>query len=117
VTVNLGYGCFGLLAILIWIMGRGLIEENMADLNEEVQQLRERLQFFEQLGIMGKLILCAVHELIGHLEEIEDFLSVVKDEENDPATRERNLTEALKNLDTMSRTMRSLLSITTSFQY
>ena len=87
----------------------------MADLRQEVTQLTERLAFFEQLGIMGKLILCAVHELNSDLEELEGFLSAVQDKENDPATRERNLTESLKSLEKMSRTIKSMLSNTNHF--
>ena len=88
----------------------------MAEPSEELKQLKEKLHFLEQLAIMGKLILCAAHELKSHLDEIEGFLSVVQDKENDPATRERNLTEALKELDKMSRTVRSLLSNANSFK-
>ena len=87
----------------------------MAELGEELQQLKEKVHFFEQLAIMGKLILCAAHELHTHLEEIEGFLSVVQDKENDPATREHNLSEALQGLDKMSQTIRSLLSNSNSF--
>ena len=87
----------------------------MAELGEELQQLKEKVHFFEQLAIMGKLILCAAHELQTHLEEIEGFLSVVQDKENDPATREHNLSEALKGVDKMSQTIRSLLSSSNSF--
>ena len=87
----------------------------MAQLSEEVKQLKEKLHFLEQLAIMGKLIICAAHELKSHLDEIEGFLSVVQDKENDPTTRERNLSEALKGLDKMSQTIRSLLSNTNSF--
>ena len=97
-------------------MGRVWIEGNMAELSEEVKQLREKLHFLEQLAIMGKLILCTAHELKSHLDEIEDFLSVVQNKENDPAARERNLTEAMKELDKMSRTVRSLLSNANSFK-
>lgn len=82
----------------------------MAGLSKEVRQLKEMLHFFEQLAIMDKLILCAAHELNCQLEEIKSLLSIVQDKENDPATRKRNLTEALKDLDKMSRTARSLLS-------
>ena len=95
-------------------MGRVWIEGNMAELSEEVKQLREKLHFLEQLAIMGKLIICAAHELKSHLDEIEGFLSVVQDKENDPTTRERNLNEALKGIDKMSQIIRSLLSNTDS---
>jgi C4-dicarboxylate-specific signal transduction histidine kinase len=88
----------------------GNLGVNMAELSEEVRQLKEKLHFFEQLAILGKLILCAAHELNCQLEEIESLLSIFQDKENDPATKERNLTEALKDLDKMSRTVRSLLS-------
>lgn len=87
----------------------------MADLREEVTQLTERLHFFEQLGIMGKLILCAVLELSSNLAELEGFLTAVQDKENDPATRERNLIESLKTLEKMSRTIKSMLSNTNYF--
>ena len=86
----------------------------MAQLSEEVKQLKEKLHFLEQLAIMGKLIICAAHELKSHLDEIEGFLSVVQDKENDPTTRERNLNEALKGIDKMSQIIRSLLSNTDS---
>jgi len=96
-------------------MGRGLNEESMTKISEEIKQLKERLHFFEQLAVMGKLILCAAHELKSHLEEIEGFLLDLQNRENDHAKREQNLTEALKGLGKMSLTISSLLSNTKLF--
>jgi hypothetical protein len=87
----------------------------MEELNGEVKHLKERLLAFEQLAIMGKLLLCAVYELNCLLGEIESSLSVVQDKGNDPAIRERNLSKALAGLDKMSKTIRSLLPNTNPF--
>ncbi len=84
----------------------------MEKLDEEVKQLKERLLFFEQLAIMGKIILCPAHELNNHLEDIKGFLSLIQDKENDPATNECHLREALEGLNKMSLTVKSLLSYT-----
>ena len=83
----------------------------MEELIGEVKQLQEKLLFFEQLAIMGKLILCSAHELKSLLEEIRGFLSLVQDKENDPDTKDRHLSEALKGLHKMSLTINSLLSL------
>jgi signal transduction histidine kinase len=88
------------------------IEENMEELIGEVKQLKEKLLFFEQLAIMGKLIICSAHELNNLLEEIKGFLSLLQDKENDPATKESHLTEALEGLHKMSLIIKSLLSYT-----
>ncbi|MFZ2089868.1 MAG: hypothetical protein WAU47_14965 [Desulfobaccales bacterium] len=76
---------------------------------EKMEQLKEKLLFFERLAIMGKLILCSAHELNGLLEDIKDFLSLVQDNENDPV-KKGHLTEALGGLQKMSLIIRSLLS-------
>jgi signal transduction histidine kinase len=82
----------------------------MKELNEEVKELKEKLLFFEQLAIMGKLILCSAHELNTLLEEIRGLLSIVQDKESNPAAKERYLTEALEGLHKMSCNIQSLLS-------
>ncbi len=88
----------------------------MVEISEEVKHLKEKLLFFEQLAIMGKLILCSAHELNNLMKEIKDFLSQVQNKENDPATKERHLTGALENLNKMSLIVKSLLSYTNSRQ-
>jgi len=79
-------------------------------MEENVEQIKEKLLHFEHLAIMGKVILCATCELNNLLEEVKDFLTLVQDNKNDLAAGERNLTKALKNLDKMSLTIKSLLS-------
>jgi hypothetical protein len=75
----------------------------------EVDQLKERLQVYEHWAIMGKLITCATHELQSMVEDIKNCLLPVQEKENDPGA-ERQLTEALKYLHQMSRTINSLLA-------
>ena len=82
----------------------------MKKLNKEFKELKERLLFFEQLAIMGKLILCSAHELNTLLEEIRGFLSMIQDKEYDLVVRKRYLTEASENLDKMSLIIKSWLS-------
>lgn len=84
----------------------------MKELDGEVNQIQERLLLFEQLAIMGKLILCSAHELNTILEEIKGFLSLIQDKENDHATKESHLAEALEGLHKMSLIIKSLLSHT-----
>jgi signal transduction histidine kinase len=84
----------------------------MEEIGEEVKYLKERLLFFEQLAIMGKLILCSAHELNNLIEEIKGFLSLLQDKEDDPATKESHLSEALEGLHKMSLIIKSLLSHT-----
>lgn len=86
----------------------------MEELGQEVKNLKERLLLFEQLAIMGKLIICSAHELNSLLEEIKGFLSRLPD--NDPATKEGHLTEALESLHKMSLIIKSLLCHTNPHQ-
>ena len=74
------------------------------------QQLQEKLLFYEQLAIMGKIILCAAHELNSSLEGIRRYLVLAQEKENDDGKVKRCLTTALNGLHQMSLTVGSLLS-------
>jgi hypothetical protein len=83
----------------------------MEGLSKEIKELKEKLLFFEQLAIMGKLILCSTHELNNLLEEIRVSLSKVQGKEIDSSAKECYFTEALEGLHKMSLTIKSLLSL------
>ncbi len=76
----------------------------------EVEQLRQRLHLYEHLAIMGKLSLCVAHELNNPLDGIRRYISLAQRKKEQPEEVERYLTEALKGLQKMSLTIRSLLS-------
>lgn len=76
----------------------------------EVEQLRQRLHLYEHLAIMGKLSLCVAHELNNPLDGIRRYISLAMRQKEQPEEVERYLTEALKGLQKMSLTIRSLLS-------
>lgn len=76
----------------------------------EVEQLRQRLHLYEHLAIMGKLSLCVAHELNNPLDGIRRYISLAQRKKDQPEEVERYLNEALKGLQKMSLTIRSLLS-------
>jgi len=76
----------------------------------EVEQLRQRLHLYEHLAIMGKLSLCVAHELNNPLDGIRRYISLAQRKKDQPEEVECYLTEALKGLQKMSLTIRSLLS-------
>jgi signal transduction histidine kinase/CheY-like chemotaxis protein len=76
----------------------------------EMEHLRQRLHLYEHLAIMGKLSLCVAHELNNPLDGIRRYLSLAQRKKDDPAEVDRYLGEALKGIQKMSLTIRSLLS-------
>ncbi len=76
----------------------------------ERENLRQRLQLYEHLAIMGKLSLCVAHELNNPLDGIRRYLSLAQRKKDEPREVERYLGEAQKGLQKMSLTIRSLLS-------
>jgi two-component system sporulation sensor kinase A len=78
------------------------------DVSEE-EQLRQRLNLYEHLAIMGKLTLCVVHELNNPLDGINRYLSLALMKKDDPEAVERFLGEAQKGLQKMSLSIRSLI--------
>ncbi len=81
----------------------------MEDLSK-LENLKQRLHLYEHLAIMGKLSLCAAHELNNPLDGVSRFLSLAMKKKDDPQEVERYLNEAQKGLHKMSMTIRSLLS-------
>jgi signal transduction histidine kinase len=75
----------------------------------EAEQLKQRLELYEHLAIMGKLTLCVAHELNNPLDGIRRYLSLAIMKQNDPASVERYLTEAQKGLQKMSMSIKSLM--------
>lgn len=93
------------------------MKDDMDKVMREVEQLKERLLFYEQLGIMGKMILCAAHELNNTLDEIKGDLSLVQEKENVPEEVAHHLLSGtMKGLDKMSYIIRSLLSYANSLK-
>jgi signal transduction histidine kinase len=93
------------------------MKNNIDKVMKEVEQLQERLLFYEQLGIMGKMILCAAHELNSTLDEIKGDLSLVQEKENVPEEVAHHLLSGtMKGLDKMSLIIRSLLSYANSLK-
>jgi signal transduction histidine kinase/CheY-like chemotaxis protein len=76
----------------------------------EAEHLRQRLHLYEHLAIMGKLSLCVAHELNNPLDGIRRYLSLAQMKKNEPEEVDRYLGEAIKGLQKMSLTIRSLLS-------
>jgi CheY-like chemotaxis protein len=70
---------------------RGLVL--MEDVTE-LEQLKQRLELYEHLAIMGRLTLCVAHELNNPLDGIRRYLSLALMKKDDPASVERYLTEA-----------------------
>ncbi len=75
----------------------------------EAEQLKQRLELYEHLAIMGKLTLCVAHELNNPLDGIRRYLSLAIMKQGDPASVERYLTEAQKGLQKMSLSLKSLM--------
>jgi PAS domain S-box-containing protein len=75
----------------------------------EAEQLKQRLQLYEHLAIMGKLTLCVAHELNNPLDGIRRYLSLAIIKKEDPRSIERYLTEAQKGLQKMSLSIKSLM--------
>ena len=73
----------------------------------EVEQLKQRLELYEHLAIMGKLTLCVAHELNNPLDGIRRYLSLAVMKKEDPESVERYLTEAQKGLQKMSLSIKS----------
>jgi PAS domain S-box-containing protein len=75
----------------------------------EAEQLKQRLQLYEHLAIMGKLTLCVAHELNNPLDGIKRYLSLAVLKKDDAQSVERYLTEAQKGLQKMSMSIKSLM--------
>ncbi|MFZ5447356.1 MAG: response regulator [Thermodesulfobacteriota bacterium] len=75
----------------------------------EAEQLKQRLQLYEHLAIMGKLTLCVAHELNNPLDGIRRYLSLAILKKEDPQSVERYLAEAQKGLQKMSMSIKSLM--------
>jgi two-component system sensor histidine kinase AtoS len=75
----------------------------------EAEQLKQRLELYEHLAIMGKLTLCVAHELNNPLDGIRRYLSLAIIKKDDSASVERYLTEAQKGLQKMSLSIKSLM--------
>jgi PAS domain S-box-containing protein len=75
----------------------------------EAEQLKQRLQLYEHLAIMGKLTLCVAHELNNPLDGIRRYLSLAIMKKEAPESVERYLTEAQKGLQKMSMSIKSLM--------
>jgi PAS domain S-box-containing protein len=75
----------------------------------EAEQLKQRLELYEHLAIMGKLTLCVAHELNNPLDGIRRYLSLALMKKEDPPSVERYLTEAQKGLQKMSMSLKSLM--------
>lgn len=85
---------------------RGLVL--MEDMSE-LEQLRQRLNLFEHLAIMGKLSLCVAHELNNPLDGVRRYLSLALMKKDEPQEVERYLTEAQKGLQKMASSIKSLM--------
>jgi signal transduction histidine kinase/CheY-like chemotaxis protein len=75
----------------------------------EAEQLKQRLQLYEHLAIMGKLTLCVAHELNNPLDGIRRYLSLAALKKEDASSVERYLAEAQKGLQKMSMSIKSLM--------
>ncbi|MDP3182494.1 MAG: response regulator [Desulfobaccales bacterium] len=75
----------------------------------ELERLKQRLNLYEHLAIMGKLALCVAHELNNPLDGIRRYLSLALMKKEDHQEVERYLTEAQKGLQKMSLSIKSLL--------
>ncbi len=75
----------------------------------ELELLKQRLNLYEQLAIMGKLTLFVVHELNNPLDGIRRYLSLALIKKEDSSEVERYLTEAQKGLQKMALSLNSLM--------
>jgi PAS domain S-box-containing protein len=75
----------------------------------ELEQLKQRLQLYEHLAVMGRLTLCVAHELNNPLDGIRRYLSLALLKKENPQEVERFLTEAQKGLQKMSSSLKSLM--------
>ncbi|MDP2046112.1 MAG: response regulator [Deltaproteobacteria bacterium] len=75
----------------------------------EAEQLKQRLELYEHLAIMGKLTLCVAHELNNPLDGIRRYLSLAIIKKEDPESVERYLSEAQKGLQKMALSIKSLM--------
>jgi len=75
----------------------------------EAEQLKQRLELYEHLAVMGKLTLCVAHELNNPLDGIRRYISLAIIKKEDPASVERYLAEAQKGLQKMSLSIKSLM--------
>jgi len=75
----------------------------------ELENLKQRLNVFEHLAVMGKLTLCVAHELNNPLDGIRRYLSLALMKKDEPELVERYLTEAQKGLHKMSLSIKSLM--------
>lgn len=75
----------------------------------ELERLKQRLNLYEHLAIMGKLALCVAHELNNPLDGIRRYLSLALMKKEDHQEVERYLTEAQKGLQKMSLSIKSLM--------
>ncbi|MFA5110878.1 MAG: response regulator [Desulfobaccales bacterium] len=82
----------------------------------EAEQLKQRLELYEHLAIMGKLTLCVAHELNNPLDGIRRYLSLALLKKDDPESVTRYLTEAQKGLNKMSLSIKSLMFSSNPFK-
>ena len=75
----------------------------------ELEQLKQRLQLYEHLAVMGRLTLCVAHELNNPLDGIRRYLSLALVKKENPQEVERFLTEAQKGLQKMASSLQSLM--------
>lgn len=75
----------------------------------ELERLKQRLNLYEHLAIMGKLALCVAHELNNPLDGIRRYLSLALMKKEDHQEVERYLAEAQKGLQKMSLSIKSLM--------
>jgi signal transduction histidine kinase len=88
------------------LISRGLV---LVEDVTEAEQLKQRLQLYEHLAIMGKLTLCVAHELNNPLDGIRRYLSLAILKKEDAQSVERYLAEAQKGLQKMSMSIKSLM--------
>ncbi len=86
--------------------GRGLL---LVEDVTELETLKQRLQLYEHLAVMGKLTLCVAHELNNPLDGIRRYLSLALLKKTEPQEVERYLTEVQKGLQKMSMSIKSLM--------
>ena len=86
--------------------GRGLL---LVEDVTELETLKQRLQLYEHLAVMGKLTLCVAHELNNPLDGIRRYLSLALMKKEEPQAVERYLTEVQKGLQKMSMSIKSLM--------
>lgn len=86
--------------------GRGLL---LVEDVTELETLKQRLQLYEHLAVMGKLTLCVAHELNNPMDGIRRYLSLALLKKDEPQSVERYLTEVQKGLQKMSMSIKSLM--------